>query len=362
MAAARSVPASSANRPAALRTIAVPVLAIGLVAGMLISVVCAISLGTADVGFADTARFVGAGIAGGTIDASELPAYQIVWQIRLPRVLLAVVVGAGLGAVGVASQALVRNALADPYVLGVSSGAAVGATAVLVFGVFASLGVYALSAAAFLGALAATLIVYSMARSPQGITPLRLVLTGAVLAYGFSAITTVLVFLAPRGEAARSALFWLLGGLGGVTWQSLPIAAAVVTAGIGYLLAKARPLNALAMGDETAATLGVDAAALRLRLFVACAAMTGCLVAVSGAVGFVGLMVPHLVRMLCGADHRRVLVLAPLVGGVLLVWVDLVARTLVAPEELPLGVLTAALGVPLFLVLMRRHNYVFGGR
>ncbi|TKG72749.1 FecCD family ABC transporter permease [Prauserella endophytica] len=337
-------------------------LVVALALGLLGSLICALALGAARVPLSDVLGHLGAGLTGGWIDAADLPDYQIVWEVRLPRVLLAAVVGAGLAAVGVASQALVRNALADPFVLGVSSGASVGATAVIVLGAFAALGVYALSVAAFVGALGATALVYLAARSPQGLTPLRLVLTGTALAYGFSAVTTVLVFLAPRGDAARSALFWLLGSLGGVTWPSLPLAAAAVAAGIAYLLSQARALNALAMGDETAAALGVEPGPLRRRLFVVCAAVTGCLVAVSGAVGFVGLMVPHLVRMVTGADHRRLLAVAPLAGAVLLVWVDLLARTLVAPQELPLGVLTAALGVPVFVWLVRRRGYVFGGR
>lgn len=333
-----------------------------LASALAASVLCAVALGAARVPVADVVRFIGAGVSGGWIEPGEVSAYQIVWQVRLPRALLAAVVGAGLGAVGVASQALVRNALADPFVLGVSSGASVGATAVIALGLFASLGVYAVSVAAFLGALGATALVYLAARSRRGVTPLRLVLTGTAMAYGFSAVTTVLVFLAPRGDAARSALFWLLGGLGGVTWQSLPVAAVVTLLGLGHLLLRTRRLDALAMGDETAAALGVDPAALRRELFLVCASMTGCLVAVSGAIGFVGLMVPHLVRMVVGAGHRRVFAVAPLAGAVLLVWVDLLARTLVAPQELPLGVITAAIGVPVFVWLMRRNAYVFGGR
>lgn len=329
---------------------------------LLVSLVCGTALGAVPVPFGEVLRYLWTAVTGGSIEAQDASSYAIVWQVRLPRVLLAAVVGAGLSAIGAASQALVRNALADPFVLGVSSGAAVGATTVIVFGALAALGVYALSAAAFLGALAATVVVYLAARTSGGLTPLRLVLTGTAMAYGFSAVTTVLVFLAPRGEAARSALFWLLGSLGGTTWRSLPLATAATVTGLAYLLGRARRLNALAMGDETATTLGVDPAALRGRLFVVCAGVTGCLVAVSGAVGFVGLMVPHLTRMLVGADHRRVLAVAPVAGACLLVWVDLLARTLVAPEELPLGAITAALGVPVFVWLMRRRGYVFGGR
>ncbi len=265
-------------------------------------------------------------------------------------------------AVGVAVQAMVRNALADPFVLGISSGAAVGANAVLLFGTLAAFGVWALSVAAFTTALAAMALVYAVARAAHGLTPLRLVLTGTALNYGFTAVTTLMVFAAERGEAARSAMMWLLGSLGGATWASLPLAAAAVLAGLAYLHLSAGRLNALAMGDETAAALGVDAGRLRRELFVLTAAVTGTVVAVSGAIGFVGLMVPHATRILIGAGHRRVLAVAPLGGAVLLVWVDLLSRVVLAPAELPVGVLTAAIGVPCFLLLMRRRGgYAFGG-
>ncbi|MEU4803558.1 iron ABC transporter permease [Actinosynnema sp. NPDC023587] len=336
-------------------------LSAGLIVLLALSIVCGVALGPVGIAFPDVLRFLGAAFSGGVIDASEAGAYRIVWDIRLPRVLLAAVVGAGLSVVGVAVQAMVRNALADPYVLGISSGASVGATAVATTGLFATLGIYALSTAAFLSALAAMALVYLAARR-GGLTPLRLVLTGTAMAYGFSAIAMLLVFRAPRGEAARAAMFWLLGSLGGVTWASLPIAAVVVLGGITYLRLQAKNLNAMSMGDETAMTLGVDIAHLRKVLFVVTAAMTGVLVAVSGAIGFVGLMLPHLVRLLVGADHRKVLAIAPLAGACFLIWVDVAARLLAAPEELPLGVITAALGVPCFVFLMRGRGYVFGGK
>ncbi|HWO64673.1 MAG TPA: iron ABC transporter permease [Umezawaea sp.] len=325
------------------------------------SVVAGVALGPVSIPFGRVVGFLQAAVTGGRIEAVDASQYRIVWDIRLPRVLLAAVVGAGLSVVGVAVQAMVRNALADPYVLGISSGASVGAVAVATLGLFASLGIYAMSAAAFLSALGATALVYLAARTRAGLTPLRLVLTGTAMAYGFQALTLLLVFQAPHGEAARAAMFWLLGSLGGVTWGALPIAAAVVAAGTAYLLANARGLNGLSMGDETATTLGVDVVRMRRRLFIATAGMTGVLVAVSGAVGFVGLMLPHLVRMVVGSDHRRVLVVAPLAGASFLIWVDVAARLVAAPEELPLGVITAALGVPCFVFLMRRRGYVFGG-
>lgn len=337
-------------------------LAVGLALLLVVSLVCGAGLGAAGIGWADVFRFLWAGLTGGTVSAGDAASYTIVWEIRLPRVVLGAVVGAGLATVGVAVQAMVRNALADPFVLGISSGAAVGANAVLLLGAFAGLGVWALSVSAFGSALLAMTLVYAVARSPHGLTPLRLILTGTALAYGFEAVTTVMVFQAARGEAARSALMWLLGSLGGASWAQVPLAAVTVAAGWVWLRVRAEALNALAMGDETSAALGVPAERLRRELFLVTAAVTGTVVAVSGAIGFVGLMVPHVVRMLVGADHRRVLAVAPLVGAVLLVWADVLSRLLLAPAELPVGVITAVVGVPAFLLLMRRGGYAFGGR
>lgn len=339
-----------------------PVLLMALSVALVVSVLAGIALGPTVVAPGEVVRFLVAAVTGGTIEAEDATGYAIVWEVRTPRVLLASVVGAGLAVVGVAVQALVRNALADPFVLGISSGASVGATAVVVFGVFASLGVYALSAAAFLGALGATVLVYLAARGPLGLTPLRLVLTGVALAYGFQALMSVLVFLSPNGQAARTVLFWLLGSLGSASWESLPLVAVGVLITVVVLLRQSRSLDVLSMGDETAASLGVDAERLRRGLFVLTAAVTGLIVAVSGAIAFVGLVLPHVVRILVGSTHRRVLAVAPLAGACFMVWVDLLARTAFAPEELPLGVITALIGVPVFITLMRRRGYQFGGR
>ncbi|WP_395571837.1 FecCD family ABC transporter permease [Streptomyces sp. BK79] len=338
-----------------------PWLVTGLCAALPVSLACGAGIGASGIAWSEVLHYLWAGLTGGSIDPDEVPSYLIVWELRFPRAVLAAVVGAGLAAVGVAVQAMVRNALADPFVLGISSGAAVGANAVLIFGALGALGIWALSTAAFVSALAAMLLVYAIARTPRGLTPLRLVLTGTAMYYGFSAVTTFMVFAAEHGEAARSAMMWLLGSLGGASWSSVPIAAGAVLAGLLHLGWSARRLNALAMGDETAAALGVDPGRLRKELFLTTAAVTGAVVAVSGAIGFVGLMVPHAARMLVGADHRRLLAVAPPAGAVLLIWVDILSRVVLAPAELPLGVLTAAIGVPCFVLLMRRRTYTFGG-
>ncbi|MFV0131487.1 FecCD family ABC transporter permease [Streptomyces sp. HMX112] len=354
-------PARTGGGAAPSGRVPLPLLLVALCAALPVSLACGAGIGASGLTWAEVLRHLWAGLTGGSITSDQVPAYTIVWELRFPRALLAAVVGAGLSAIGVAVQAMVRNALADPFVLGISSGAAVGANAVLLFGSLGALGVWALSTAAFLAALLAMALVYAIARTAEGLTPLRLVLTGTAMYYGFTAATTFMVFAAERGEAARSAMMWLLGSLGGANWASLPIAAAAVLAGLAHLAVSARRLNALAMGDETAAALGVDAGRLRKELFLVTAAVTGAVVAVSGAIGFVGLMVPHAVRMLVGADHRRLLAVAPLAGAVLLIWMDILSRVVLAPVELPVGVLTAVIGVPCFVLLMRRRSYTFGG-
>lgn len=329
---------------------------------LVISIVLAIGLGSAFVHPAETLRHLWAALVGGTIGAEEVTEHNIIWNLRTPRVLLAATVGAGLGAVGVAVQAMVRNPLADPFVLGVSSGASVGAVAVGVLGALSFLGVYAVSVGAFLGSLVATLLVHAAASGREGVTPVRLILTGVALSFVFQALMGVIVYFAPSGEATSTVLFWSMGSFGAANWGSLPVVAVVVLVGLVVLRSSSRSLDVMTLGEETSASLGVDSGRLRKGLFFLTAAMTGAMVAVSGAIGFAGLVVPHVVRILVGAVHRRVLLVAPLVGAVFMVWVDLASRVVVAPRELPLGFLTALIGVPVFLFLLRRRGYLFGGR
>ncbi|MET9137001.1 FecCD family ABC transporter permease [Streptomyces parvulus] len=329
---------------------------------LLVSVVVAIGLGPAVVTPAQTARHLWAALTGGRVGADEVTTYQIIWQIRTPRVLLAALVGAGLSAVGVAIQAMVRNALADPFVLGVSSGASVGAVAVTVTGGLAALGIYAVSTGAFAGALAASLLVHAASATRGALSPLRLVLTGVAMSLGFQAVMSLIVYFAPDSEATSMVLYWTMGSFGAATWGALPVVAVVVVGGVVALHRQGRVMDVLALGDETAASLGVGPDRQRRRLLVLVSLVTGVMVAVSGAIAFVGLVMPHVVRMLVGATHARVLAVAPLAGAVFMVWVDLAARTVVAPRELPLGVITALVGVPVFIALMRRKGYTFGGR
>lgn len=354
-------PATGAKGRLATRTGLVAICAV-LSTALLASVVVAVGLGSAVITPGETARYLWAAVSGGSIAANELTTYQIVWQIRTPRVLLAALVGAGLSAIGVAIQAMVRNALADPFVLGVSSGASVGAVGVSVTGGLAALGIHAVSAGAFIGALAASLLVYAASAGRGTLSPLRLVLTGVAMSLGFQAVMSLIVYSAPDSEATSMVLYWTMGSFGAATWGALPAVSAVVLAGVVLLYRHGRALDVLALGDETAASLGVSPDRHRKGLLVLVSLVTGAMVAVSGAIAFVGLVMPHVVRMAVGATHARVLAVAPLAGAVFMVWVDLVSRTLVAPRELPLGVITALVGVPVFITLMRRKGYMFGGR
>lgn len=278
---------------------------------------------------------------------------SIVLDARLPRVVLGAVIGAGLAACGMVLQAVVRNPLADPMLLGVSSGAAVGAVAMLVLGAGA-LQMLTLPLAAFLGAFLALVAVYFLARSGGRMTTVRLVLAGVAVAEVLSALASLLIVTSDDPHKAQAAMRWMLGGLGGTTWRMVWVPAAVVFVGVLVLLAVTRSLNLLYTGEEAAASLGLEVHRFRAAMFVVVALMVGAMVAVSGTIGFVGLIMPHVVRLLVGADHRRALPAAALLGAAFLVLCDIVARTVAAPEELPVGILTALIGGPFFLWLMRR--------
>ncbi|MFF0498039.1 FecCD family ABC transporter permease [Nocardia aobensis] len=335
-------------------TIVVPV----TLASLLVAMVVATACGAEPLPIPAVLEVLGGHLGGsGAVDSAF---DTIVWQLRVPRTILAAVVGAGLALAGTAMQTLVRNPLADPYLLGVSSGAGVGAAAVITSGLFAGAGIWALSGGALAGALTAAATVFAIAMAQGGLTPLRLVLTGTVLGSAFSALSSYLIFRSADPKAAQSVLFWLLGSLAGADWTRIAVPATVVTLAAATLLAVHGWLDALSVGAETAASVGVPVRALRYGLFVGLAILVGVLVAVSGGIGFVGLVVPHAARMLVGSTHRRLLPVAALCGALFLVVADAAARVLVRPTEIPVGVLTGLIGAPVFLLLMGRRHYRFG--
>ncbi|QHT61072.1 iron ABC transporter permease [Paenibacillus lycopersici] len=337
---------------------------LSLAIGLLVTITVAVMLGPVPIapGTVWTIAYSHLpGVNGGMAETWSQGQGHIVWDIRFPRVLLGVAVGGGLAVAGVAIQALIRNSLADPYILGVSSGASVAATLVILFGAFRFFGQYALSLSSFLGSLIAMVMVVVLARVGGRMSTTRLLLSGIAVSMIMSAATNFIVAMAPREEGIRSAMYWMMGGLTAAKWDYLTIPALVVVLGTVLLLFQYRALNALLMGEEAAVTLGVDILAFRKYLVIIAALLTGTIVSVSGSIGFVGLMIPHIARLLVGSDHRRVLPVSLLLGAIFIVWSDVLARLLLAPEELPIGIVTALCGGPFFIWLLRRSAYSFGG-
>jgi iron complex transport system permease protein len=325
------------------------------------SIVAAVVIGPNGIGAGRALAALGHRFSFNAAPAPDLVADQIVWLIRLPRVLLAMTVGAGLSAVGVAMQTLVRNPLADPYVLGLSGGASAGAS-LFYLGFLPAAVAHPLSLplAAFLGGLATVGIVYTLARESGDVSVIRLLLAGVAMSALTGALTTFVTFASPELEKWKALLFWLMGSFAGGRWADLPLPAAVSFLGAAMLVVLARPLDALLLGDEAATSLGVSARRLKQGLLALCALVTGVLVATAGAIGFVGLIVPHAVRVLVGVTHRRLVPACVLAGALFMAVADTVARLVLYPAELPIGVVTALCGVPFFLYLIRRKAYRFG--
>jgi iron complex transport system permease protein len=299
---------------------------------------------------AGSVRLGPAEILAGLLDPDSGLARTLIMELRLPRALAAFAVGGLLAVAGSLMQVLLRNPLADPYILGVSGGAAVCA----LFAMMTGLGGLWIDGGAFAGALGATLLVFALASGgPGGWSPVRLLLTGVVLAAGFAAVISLMLALGPD-SSLRGMLFWLMGDLSFAGAPGLRIALLAVAVCGGIVLG--RHLNILARGDIQAQILGVEVRPLRVAIYLVSSLLTAVAVTTAGSIGFVGLVVPHLMRSIIGSDHRVLIPAAALGGGTLLVLADTLARSLVAPRQLPVGALTALVGVPLFLVLIRRNR------
>lgn len=322
----------------------------GGLAALVVSVAVAVTIGPADISTADVWAAVASHLGGGRSTLAPLRD-GIVWDLRMPRTLLAAVCGAGLALCGAVMQSLLRNPLADPFVLGVSSGASTGAVAVVVLGVGG--GAVSLSAGAFAGALLSFGLVMLLSHS-LGASMDRVVLSGVAAMQLFSALTSFTVLTSADAETTKGVLFWLLGSLSGADWGQVLLCAVALALVLVVCLGHASTLDAFAFGEEAAAGLGVNVARARLILLCATALLTAVLVSCAGAIGFVGLVLPHVTRALTGPGHVRLLPVTALTGAVFLVWVDTLARTVVDPQEVPVGVVTSLIGVPAFVVVLHR--------
>ncbi|MBT6189737.1 MAG: iron ABC transporter permease [Tateyamaria sp.] len=330
-------------------------LAIGGFVVLLASLSLAVSVGAVPVPAATVWGILANKISPGLIDPSWTRGREaIVWEIRFPRAFLAMMVGAGLAMVGAALQSVTRNPLADPHLLGISSGGAFGAIfALLHSGLF--LGLLTVPLLAFGGALMATAIVLGVSRVADATSADRLVLAGVAVSFIIMAGANGLIFLGdPR--ASHTVVFWMLGGLGLAQWSQLIYPLIILLLSGAWLMSRATQLNAMTIGDETAATLGIPVAKFRLAVFVVGALITGVMVAFSGIIGFVGLMVPHIARILVGGDYTRVLPASALIGAIFLLWADIAARTVMAPEDMPIGIVTGLIGGIFFVWLLGRRS------
>ncbi len=327
-----------------------------LAALLVLSLAVGVATGSVGLGLGEVFRAIGSrlGLTGGVDQATE----HIVVNLRMPRVVTAAAVGAGLAVCGAVLQSLTGNVLADPYLLGMSSGASVGAVLVITTGLGAGLtaGIGAVSVAAFLGALGALALVFAIATTRTGaLLPTRLILAGVAVAQGGAAITSAIIYFGDR-DVAAVVLRWTLGSVAGARWPSTVVVVAAVLLTLALVWTYARTLDAFTFGDRAAAGLGVPVTATRWILYLAVSICTAVIVAQTGIIGFVGLVIPHLARFAVGPLHRVLLPITALVGALLLVWADIAARTVLTARELPLGLVTAIIGVPVFVVILRRHG------
>ena len=346
---------TTSTAPSIRHSLGVSSYLLGGLALLLVSLSFAISVGAVPVPLGTVWGILLNKISPGLIEQTWSQGREaIVWEIRFPRAILAMMVGAGLAMVGASLQAVTRNPLADPHLLGISSGGAFGAIlALLHTGLF--IGLLTVPLLAFVGALGATAIVLGVSRFADAMSADRLVLAGVAVSFIIMACANVLIFLGDP-KATHVVVFWMLGGLGLAQWGQLMYPLVVLVASATWLLSRSTELNAMTVGDETASTLGIPVARFRLAVFVAGALITGVMVAFSGIIGFVGLMVPHVARMLVGGDYRRVLPASAFLGAIFLLWADITARTIMAPEDMPIGIVTGLVGGVFFVWLLSRRQ------
>lgn len=286
---------------------------------------------------------------------------DVVWLIRMPRIVLAIAVGVGLSVVGIVMQAIVKNPLADPYILGVSSGASLGATLAVVLGIGSSFGSNSLGIMGFIGAFGVSILVLIISNIGGRSNSIKLLLAGMALSSVCSSFSSFLVYISDDSQKLKTITFWLMGSLAGAKWNEIIIILPVIILGTIFFITQYRTLNLMLLGDEVSITLGTDLHKFRIIYLLITSLMIGLLVYVSGMIGFIGLIIPHIVRIIFGTDHKRIIPIAALLGAIILIWADVISRILIKGTEIPIGIVISIIGAPLFVWLMIKKNYGFGG-
>lgn len=300
--------------------------------------------------------------SGTAIDAmGKGPVHDIVWLLRLPRLILAAIVGCGLSTCGVIMQAIVKNPLADPYILGISSGASLGATAAILLGIGVSLGENFVGIAAFIGAFAISLGVLFISNLGGRSNSMKLLLAGMALSAVCGAFSSFIVYFANNKEGMQTIAYWMMGSFAGAKWDNLAVIFPIVLVATLFFWTQSRILNLMLLGDESALTLGTDLHIYRQVYLLISSLIVGFVVYSAGMVGFVGLIVPHVVRMLVGTDHKKLIPVTALTGAIFLVIADGLCRIIIPRTELPIGILISLIGAPAFVYLMVKRSYGFGG-
>ncbi|EGT3606292.1 MAG: iron ABC transporter permease [Clostridium perfringens] len=320
------------------------------------SIILGISFGAVDIPPYDVYRvflYKVFGIKIGNLDEIlNSTLFDIIWGVRMPRVLLGAFAGMALAMVGVIMQATIQNPLGDPYILGLSSGASLGATFSILIGFSGVLSSFGAPLGAFLGALMASIFVYFLARIGGRITPFKMILAGMVISSICSSLTSLIIFLSKDNEGIRTVNFWMMGSLAGAEWSNIVLPIAISVIPLIYFFTQYRNLNLMVLGDETSITLGLNIEKHRKIYMILSSLITGVIVSVCGTIGFVGIMIPHIVRLIFGTDHKTLLPFSALVGAIFLIWADIIARCAITNMELPIGIITSVIGAPFLLWLM----------
>ncbi|MFV0401590.1 MAG: FecCD family ABC transporter permease [Oscillospiraceae bacterium] len=338
------------------------VVCIILAATLVLSILFAVTVGTVSIPFGTVYETVFRRLFGiGDESLASGKIHDVVWLIRLPRLILAMAVGAALSVSGLVMQAVVKNPIADPYVLGVSSGAYVGATAAIILGAGSFLGASSTGLMAFAGAFLASLVVVAVASIGGKASAVKLILAGTAVSAVCSAFSNFIIYWSRDKNKLQELVNWNMGSVAGASWGDNAAVLAVTLLGILFFWSQYRNLNLMLLGDDAAITLGTNLHRWRLCYLLVCALLVGFSVNSAGMIGFVGLVIPHVMRLLFGTDHKKLVPLCALAGSIFLVWADVLCRVVIAGAELPIGILTSMVGAPCFIYLIARKRYGFGG-
>ena len=336
---------------------------VGLIAALVVALFWALSIGTVKLPMANIYNTVMEQLVSGQpIEGADYgPVHDIIWLLRLPRLVLAALVGMGLSVCGVIMQAVVKNPLADPYILGISSGASLGATAAILLGIGVAWGENFVGIAAFIGAFAMSLGVLFISNLGGRSNSVKLLLGGMALSAVCGAFSSFIVYFANNKEGMQTIAYWMMGSFAGAKWETLAVIAPIVFLAVLFFWSQSRMLNLMLLGDESALTLGTDLHVYRQIYLLVSSLIVGFVVYSAGMVGFVGLVVPHVIRMLVGTDHKKLIPVSALTGAVFLVIADGLCRVIIPRTELPIGILISLIGAPCFVYLMIKKTYGFGG-